>query len=99
MANKRMVLDGSQAALVTAVLEHEQRVLAELRQYIALRLAPIRTEHQIADGVQVRFGLDGDKAIMEIVEPDPAPRNGNGANMAVVPPGIRQRGRKRTAPL
>lgn len=73
MANRRVVLGGSQAALAALVLEDERRTLAELQQRNAARLNPIRLEHQIPDGVQVRFGMDGDKAVMDVMEPDPPP--------------------------
>lgn len=95
MASRRVVLEGSQAALATAVLEHEQRVLAELRQYIALRLAPIRIEHALADGVQARFGMDGDKAIMEVVEPDVPATSSTTNGQAVIPPTLAGRKKKR----
>lgn len=90
MPTKRVVLDGSQAALVQATLEEQQKSLNTIQQVLALRLAPIRKEHQIADGVKVNFGMDGDKAIMEVEIAD-APPNGK----AVIPPSLRRRGQKR----
>jgi len=92
MAAKRIVLTGAEEQLADAALVELQRAANEANAIFARRITPIRTAHNVPEGVQARIGPEDGKIVMQVLYPD-QPRPPVAASDAVIP--VLPNGRKK----